>query len=70
MIVSHYYFWRRNDVGGHRVGVPSLSLRDQSDRLFYLEYYDDESIWIVAKHFTEDVSLFGYAFDDAPGIAG
>lgn len=44
-----------------------LPLRNRSDRLAYPNYYDDELIRIVAKRFSEDVSLFGYAFDAVAG---
>lgn len=41
-----------------------LPMRNQSDVLPYPDYYDDELIQIVGNRFFEDVSLFGYEFEN------
>jgi hypothetical protein len=47
-----------------RIGAPpvELSALNRSKRRNYREYYDDESIQIVAERFAVDIKLFDYRF--------
>ncbi|MGR9108337.1 MAG: sulfotransferase family 2 domain-containing protein [Gammaproteobacteria bacterium] len=52
------------------IGRHPIPLRNPSKHLPYPNYYDEELIGIVARRFSEDVSLLGYAFGDRPGMHG
>jgi hypothetical protein len=49
-------------------GIPQIVLphdrRSRDRRMDYRDYYDDVTAELVAKHYSEDIKLFGYAFDD------
>ena len=48
-----------------RIGIkaPKLPHRRQAkDRTAYQEYYTDEAVELIARHFRRDVEMFGYSF--------
>lgn len=42
-----------------------LERRNKTTRSHYQKFYDDESHDFVAKHFAQDIALFGYSFAEA-----
>jgi len=49
-----------------KIGIPCQALprKNVTKRKPYQSYYDAESIELVAKHWTREIELFGYSFDD------
>jgi len=49
-------------------GIPQISLphkrRSRERKKDYRTYYDDVTAELIAKHYAEDIQLFGYTFDD------
>jgi hypothetical protein len=48
-----------------RIGIkaPKLPHRRQAkDRTVYQKYYTDETVELIARHFSRDVEMFGYSF--------
>jgi hypothetical protein len=51
-------------LGGiRRVDLPHKR-RSQERRTDYRSYYNDVTAELIAKHYSEDIRLFGYTFDD------
>jgi hypothetical protein len=59
--LEHDFAFLRLRLGGIPVSLPHL-LRSQ--RKPYSHYYDDETKAMVARHFEDDIDLFGYTFQD------
>jgi len=50
-----------------RLGIPSLELPHEKvmqNRRRFQEYYDDEGRQLVARHWSREIELFHYSFDD------
>ena len=46
-----------------RIGLPHTR-RSQKRKKDYRSYYDDATAELIATHYSEDIELFGYSFDD------
>ena len=49
-----------------RIGIPyqELQRKNVSDHSHYQDYYDSESRELVASHWSREIELFGYSFDN------